>query len=491
MSYRHGAFASEVPTSVLPPVETAAGLPVVIGTAPVNMTDEKCVNRPILAHTYDEAVKALGYVPPVAGANGLKKHEFTLCEAVKSHFALFSTSPIVLVNVLDPATHRKGADTDAVTLDAETGSFTVKETGLIPSTVTLTPSESSAYKHGTDYVLSFDDNGYLVISSLGTKGHWNCQTGASLTLAAQKVDVAAVTDEDVMGGVSKGKMTGLELVNEVFPRFGLVPGLIVAPGYSSKAGVAAVMTAKAATVNGLFKAVALIDVPVDTVTDYTAVSEWKNTNNITDPFQVVCWPKVKLDDVEYFMSTQMMGVIGRVDAQNDDIPYVSPSNNSLKASGAIVSDGSEVFLDNQSGAYLNGQGIVTALSFIGGWKAWGNRTACYPAVTDPKDAFICIRRMFNWIANTFILTFWQKVDGPLNRRLIDTILDSANIWMNGLASRGCILGGRITFNPDENPETALMDGKVRFHVYVTPPSPARELDFEIEYDVKYLQNLFG
>ena len=35
-----------------------------------------------------------------------------------------------------------------------------------------------------------------------------------------------------------------------------------------------------------------------------------------------------------------------------------------------------------------------------------------------------------------------------------------------------------------------MDGIARFHVYVTPPSPNREIDFTLEYDVNYLSTLF-
>ena len=83
------------------------------------------------------------------------------------------------------------------------------------------------------------------------------------------------------------------------------------------------------------------------------------------------------------------------------------------------------------------------MNFIGGWKCWGNRTACYPGVTDVKDSFIAIRRMFNWVGNTLVQTFWQRVDYPLNRRQIDTIVDSANIMMNGWTARQFILGGRV------------------------------------------------
>lgn len=251
------------------------------------------------------------------------------------------------------------------------------------------------------------------------------------------------------------------------------------------------MVAKASSINGHFSCIALTDVPTATVTKYTDVAAWKNDNNYTSARQVVCWPMAKLGSDTYHLSTQLAGVICRTDAENEDIPYVSPSNKSLQANAAVLTDGTAVYLGSDQAAYLNGQGIVTALNFIGGWKAWGNRTGVYPAVTDPKDAFIPIRRMFDWIGNTLILTFWQKVDYPINKRLVETIVDSANIWLNGLTARQFILGGRVEFQQDENPVTDLMDGIIRFHVYVTPPSPAREIDFVIEYDPQYLETLFG
>ena len=59
----------------------------------------------------------------------------------------------------------------------------------------------------------------------------------------------------------------------------------------------------------------------------------------------------------------------------------------------VLAGGTEVPLTLPNAEYLNSQGIVTGLNFIGGLRAFGNRTACYPANTDPKDAFIPIRRM--------------------------------------------------------------------------------------------------
>ncbi len=168
----------------------------------------------------------------------------------------------------------------------------------------------------------------------------------------------------------------------------------------------------------------------------------------------VCWPKVKLGDDVFHLSTQLIGLMNKTDA------------------------GKEVDLGFDEANYLNGQGIVTALNWIGGWRAWGNRTAAYPANTDAKDCFIPIRRMFDWIGNEFILTMWQKVDAPMTPRLI------------GLSARQFILGGRIEFNSTENPTTDLLNGILRFHIYITPPPPAEQIWGIFEFDPDYFEVLF-
>lgn len=482
MSYKHGVYISEVPTSITPPVQATAGLPVVFGTAPVNLATEPApVNKPVLCYTYEEAVKQFGF------SNDWQK--YTLCEFIKSHFALFNVAPVVLVNVLDPATHKKSVAAENVTLVDDQA--TLANDGVLKETVVVKSQDgATTYVANTDYTIAFDDAGRAVISRLATGA---IAVGVTLTVNYDHLDPSMVTSSDIIGGVdaTTGAYEGLELLNQVFPLFRLVPGMVLAPGWSNDPAVAAVMVAKASNINGHFKCIALTDVPTGTVKKYTDVAAWKNDNNYVSARQTVCWPKVTLGNEVFHLSTQLAGVICRTDAENDDIPYTSPSNKNLQANGAVLADGTEITLGPDQAAYLNGQGIITALNFIGGWKAWGNRTGAYPAVTDPKDTFIPVRRMFDWIANTLVLTFWQKVDFPINRRLIETVVDSSNIWLNGLAARGFILGGRVEFIQDENPTTDLMDGIIRLHVYVTPPSPAREIDFIVEYDPQYLQSLFA
>ena len=206
---------------------------------------------------------------------------------------------------------------------------------------------------------------------------------------------------------------------------------------------------------------------------------------------MVCWPCVELDGVIFHLSTHIMGIIGVMDAANLDIPYQSPSNLTLQATGLCLKNGQEVLLSFEQANLLNSQGIVTGLNFNGGWKSWGNYTGAYPSITDVKDSFACVRRMFDWQYQTFILTYWQKVDQPMAKRLIRTIVDSEQIRLNGLVSRGYLLGATIKFLEEENPTTDLLAGIIRFHSYITPLVPAQEIDCIFEYDVNNFSSLFS
>lgn len=488
MAFFHGVKVSEVPTSILPPVEVAAGIPFIVGTAPQGK-----VNEPVLCHTYADLVAEFGFVPAEVDADsGFKKYAFSISEFARSQFALFGVGPVIVVNVLDPKTHKVAATAKSVTLDAKTGSAVIAETGILFDTVSLVPATSTAYVKGTDYEIALNDDAHLVITSLkDASGQFKCAVGEALSFVAEKADASKVDVDDIVGGVdAQGKKSGFELVDECFPRFRLVPGILLAPGFSGNATVAAIMAAKAANINELFSCVALIDAPTDTVRLYSDVPAWKNESNIVDSLQYVCWPMIKLDDVVYHASTQVAGLIGKVDGENDGVPYVSPSNKNVQATATCLADGSEVFIDKVKADYLNSQGIATFINFMNGWVLWGNRTACFPGNTDVKDNFLCIRRMFNWVGNTLIQTFWQKVDDPMNPRLIQTVVESCNIMMNGWAARQYILGGRVEFLDSENPKTDLMNGKLRFHVYITPPSAAENMEFILEYDPSYLDTLF-
>jgi phage tail sheath protein FI len=464
----------------VPPVRTEAGLPVIVGTAPIHLgSDPEAllnVNKPQLISSYAEAVELFGF------SRDWKK--YTLCEFIYSQFALFAVSPCVLINVLDPEIHK---ETVAPTeYPVEEGKVNLGQDVLMDS-VTLSGDPVA----GTDYSLGYDKDGNAIFTLLAGG---SLESASTVAVGFTRLKPDMVDEYDIIGGVNitTGDYEGLELVNRVFPKFRLIPGLLASPKWSQNPAVAAVMRAKMDNINGHFTGQSVVDVPSDAAgaDRYTKVPEWKNLNNYMAERQIVCWPQVRLGDDVFHLSTQLIGLMNKTDADNEDIPYESPSNKMLQMNACVNALGKEIDLGPEQANYLNGQGIVTPLNWIGGWRAWGNRTGAYPAVTDPKDAFIPIRRMFDWIGNEFILTFWQKVDKPMTKRLVRTIVNSYNIRLNGLAAREFILGGRVEFLESENPLTDLMDAIMRFHISVTPPPPAEQIVGILEFDPAYLATLF-
>jgi len=466
---KHGVYTQEAPTKVATPAVAASGIPFVIGIAPIQAAvSPAAIGAPVLCFGWDEATEKLGYSDDWA--------KYTLCEFMYSHFKLFGMSPVIFCNLLDPKTAKTAVAADDFNVADHK---VVLPIGAINDSALVVKNGAAACVADEDYIVYYNGEDCVVeLLSGGTN-----YAATTLSIAYNAVDTTAVTANDVA--------IGIEAIEACMSRVGMVPDIICAPGFSNDAAVAAVMATKAAAINGLFGAKALVDIVAP---DYSTVIQTKNDGNYTDLNQILCWPRVRLGDKVFHLSTQLAGVMASVDSGNNGTPYESPSNKSLKCDSAVVVNGAEfeeVYLSHSQANYLNEGGIVTALNFVGGWKVWGNYTACYPVNTDVKDYFIPISRMFDWVAKTLVNTFWSRVDNPMNSRLVGTIIDTCNIWLNGLTGAGYILGGRAEFLDSENPMTSLMAGIVKVHIYLTPPSPAQEIDFLLEYDVSYVSAAFG
>ena len=485
MAFRHGVYKQEVPTSLVSPAQIEAGLPVIVGTAPIHLASDdealRNVNKPKLVYNYAEAVSLFGYSDDW--------DKYTLSEFIYSQFALFGMSPCVLINVLDPSKHK--ATVSPKDYNIVDGEVNLGQDVILANSITI--DSTVTYEAGKDYSLGYDDEGNAIFSVI--KGG-KLASASTVRVGFTQIKPDMVTANDIIGGVdaTTGKYTGLELVNQVFPKFRLVPGLLGCPKWSKVPSVAAIMKAKVENINGVFTGTSVVDIPCNSAEGavvYSEAPEWKTRNNYTSERQIVCWPKVKLDDKVFHLSTQLIGLMNRTDADNGDVPYVSPSNKSLQMNACVNDAGEEIDLGYDEANYLNSQGIVTAMNFANGWVAWGNRTGCYPYNTDVRDNFISMRRMFDWVGNKFILTFWSKVDDPANLRLIRTVLNSFNYFLNGLTSQGAIIGGRIEFLTPENPVTDMMDGILRFHIYIAPPPPAEQIWAILEFWPDYLNTLFS
>lgn len=541
MPYQHGVRVQEQATGVVAPILGTAGLQVVFGTAPVNLADNpyKATNTPIIAYNWAEAVGKLGFSEE---KDEKGRYRYTLCEAMYASFKLFGVAPVIFINVLDPTKHKKALA--ALSVSVEDMEATVAQTGLLLDTIKIavpgkvdkytavTPAEGdnpaekgwfilsdgvyiatedtevqdgvTYYERteegadidlaeGSDYTLAFDDAGFLTVTLIaGGKA----ESASAIKVSGTQIDPSAVTSADVIGVSAGSDEKGMEVLRQVYPKFGMTPGLLLAPGWSQIADVGIALAAKCEEINGYFTCEAFVDIDSSEsgCQVYSDVKQAKENAGCTSKHVMALWPCIAVGSRKFWYSAIMAALTAYTDANNDDVPNLSPSNKLLGVTGTVLADAlytedesgngtwdKEVLLDQLQANAVNGFGVSTAFN-NNGWRSWGNNTAAYPATTDPKDRWFCCRRFFSWWGNSFILTYAQKVDDPANYRLIESIVDSENIRGNAYVADGKCATARIEFIAEENPVTNLLNGKLTFHQHLAPYTPAEDILNTLEFD---------
>lgn len=470
-SYKHGIISSEKATAVEKPSIIDSAIGVVIGTAPVNRLKDpyKAVNVPILIENFDDALEKIGF--------SYDFENYTICQSIFARFLKFKMAPIVVINVLDPAVHKKE------NLEAETriinGKITIDKQGVLLDKISVKSADGeTTFVADKDYIASFLDDGTVVISITpdGSIKEGKVKVGYT------EIDPTAVTCTDVIGGydVKTRKRSGIDCINLVYPTLNMVPCQLLAPGWSHIPTVAAMLNIKTKLINGLFYAVSVTDIDTTKVADINDLSAYKEENGYDDKYNIACYPKVIVDGYEIYYSAIVDGVIADTDTKNDG-PYASPSNKKIPISGTCLEGGEEIYFDITEANEINAAGIITALN-LNGWRSWGNEMGCFPENTDVKDRFIVCRRTYNYQDNLFKTNFFDRVDDPTNYKLIEAIVNGENLILATLASQGKIAGGSISFNMDDNPVSAILDGNIRFQRKLSPFTPAVVIETETEFD---------
>ena len=290
----HGVSTGKKSTSVSTPVTVASGVHFAVGAAPVQMVGGK-VNEVIMAQSYAEAVQQLGY------SDDWKK--YGLCEEIYTAFQLYKIAPVFMVNVLDPEKHKMEIAEKEMT---PTENQILLPLEAIADTITVADKEK-----GKDFDAFYNDDN-CVIEFL------TAQTEA-VRVKYSVVDPSQITKDDIIGGysIATHKTTGLELIDGVFPKYTMVPDLILCPNWSHDAEVAAIMAAKAENINGVFEAMAILDVDTTEasgVTYYSDVPEWKKRKNFMKSMEIVCFPRLALGERDFNFSTQLAGSMSATDA---------------------------------------------------------------------------------------------------------------------------------------------------------------------------------
>lgn len=475
-NYKHGIATGRTATTLTIPISTDGCLQAVVGTAPVNLAANpyNTTNQPFVAYSKTDAVKAVGY--------NTDFKNYTLCQSIYATFDVFGTAPLVLINVLDPKKHVTAELSKEVQILARKG--LIEEEGILLDKLKITDAEgSTTYKPGEDYVASFDSSGHVVLAM--TKGG-DAASAVKVKVTFAKIDPEAVTYEDIIGGYDTATQTktGMELFSSIYPKFGLIPGLLLAPGWTKVPAVNIALNAKCENIYSMFtaKVVSDLDSAKGKAESAEEVRTVKNENGYSDRTTYLCWPLVKVGDYVYSMSAQLAALMQYQASQNSGVPSKSPSNKNFKISGICNEEGTEIEIDMDSANdYCNAAGVITAIN-MNGWKCWGNNTAAYPSSTDPIDRWINVVAIFDYIENKFKATFFQKVDDLTNYRLIDDIVDTENLSLNGLQGSDDIAGGTIVFDHEENPITQIMNGHIKFHERIGGYTPAEYIENIFEFD---------
>jgi len=266
MAFKHGVFTSEVPDKHSVEVEKNFGG---ISENPVEL-DGNILLDTLEVSSSDTATVIL---------------EDTIDYMISTDEDTGETSIDIIVGRPFPAdviTISYDVGTDSVITDCSVADLPY----ILPSNATsllITAEETlkNVLTADIDYTAAYNSDNKVEFAILDDDKIFN----DTITIKYKDIDPSLVTEADIIGGVDPitGDNKGLEVIEDVFPNFRLVPNIILAPKFSKSPAVAAIMKTKCTNINSVFRAIAICDIPSDEVINYTNAPEYKNSKNLVDP----------------------------------------------------------------------------------------------------------------------------------------------------------------------------------------------------------------
>jgi phage tail sheath protein FI len=483
--YKHGTYG-EFAESVGEVATQSGTIAVYVGAAPVNLIRGygEYVNAPVMLADFEAVKRYMGYSKNWAA--------FDLCEAFKLHFnnAAGNVGPIVAINVLDPATHKKSTPTTK-SLTFVNGRASFESDTIILDTLAVAESVE-----GVDFNVSYDfSKGQVVITAIG-----DALTGG-VSVTYSEVDTSLITVDNIIGGVTDGGVyTGLGCVDLVYQKLGVIPSLIACPAWSEKPDVYKAMIAAGTKINGHWDAFVFADIPtfegatkVDTI---PLAKKWKADNSYTNERSKVFWPKAADNDGNTYHAS-ILGVWRAmlVDAAHNGIPMETASNKAVPVAKQYFGEGStNAGFDQQKANELNADGISTIVFWGGRWVLWGPHTAAYKhgAVEDNRVIFDNSIRMMMYVSNSFQQDHALTIDQPMTVSMADTIRNREQEKMDALAAIGAFIGVPVVeFRKSENSVGNLVEGNFTWGFQGTPTPPFKSGTLKVAYTTAGFNSYFG
>lgn len=451
---------------------------VYVGTAPVHLVEggAKNVNVPIVVQNIAEARMYFGYSDNWA--------DYTLCEAMYAHLVSKGVGPLVLINVLDPATHISGTQ-GSVSKTPSGGKVTLTsaERIVLDSLVVKSGSGESAVtkEKGVDYTVAYDGTKKRIIISEITSGALGT---TALTITYNSVTPGAVTNANVIGSSSEdGVNTGLYAVRDVYQKTGYIPSFLAAPGFSSVPEVHAAMLANSVKINSHWDAYMFVDLPITsggTAVTLANAAAWKSTNGYTHENETVYFPMAEgTDGRKYHLSVLAAANFLELLHGQDGIPYRTASNTDCALIQNLYlgeSATGRVYDDSMINEKLNKNGIASAAYVGGRWAIWGAHSADYnPDDADQINVSETNRMMLYYLSNDFQHRRTPDVDKPMTNNDLMTIIAEEQTRLDALIRIGALTYGEVHLNAEADAMSDIYSGNYSFVFNITTTPLAKSL----------------
>lgn len=288
------------------------------------------------------------------------------------------------------------------------------------------------------------------------------------------------TLNNIIGGIdnASGNYEGVHAFLGAESVLGVVPRILIAPGYSENKAVADEMIAIASRL----RAVVVADGPG---TNDAAAIAYQAEFGSSRIFIVDPDVKVLRGGVETIVpaSPFAAGIIAKVD--NDVGFWRSPSNQEILGIIGTSRPIDFVLGDPNSRANLLNESNVATIIRQNGFRLWGNRTPS----TDPQFAFLCVRRTADIIQDSILRAHLWAVDQGITKTYLEDVAESVNAYLRTLVNIGAILGGKCWPDPDLNTPANIVQGKVYFNFDFGPTYPAEHVTFRSMIENGYIEDL--
>ena len=306
----------------------------------------------------------------------------------------------------------------------------------------------------------------------------------------------ATTQTNMVGGVDAetGAYEGVHALLAAKSVLGFTPRIIIAPGFTHQraedlpdnAGTY-LKNPVVAEMEGIaerMRSVIIVDGPntndadaIDAISDFGSPRIY-----MVDPFVTVYRDGVYVDEPS---SARVAGVISRTD--NDKGFWWSPSNKEINGISGTARPVDFTMGDpNCRANALNEKNIATIIN-EDGFRLWGNRTAS----SDPKWAFLSVRRTADMINESLLLAHLWAVDRNLNKTYFEDVCEGVNNYLNHLKAVSAIIGGECWVDPELNTPDQIEAGKSYFDFDFTANYPAEHITFRSHLVNDYLTEVFS